>query len=782
MSDRPDNTVDQAPLIPALLAAASGRLDGHWEDAAAWRVLCEEAVMVWRRYPEVAWASLVPRGELGLVPPETENTDRQVIWTRGAAATWQSRPTAETLWTQLEKAGQETIAGVETLPLTVPRVKGWLAHSIINGRLPSLALVVGLNRIPNSDLADDPLAMELGNMATFLAPLLGQRRRQVDLAAEAASVRSECETLSRLGELRARLAAVTAHELKTPLTSITAYAEVLEQQIGDPDFGHSGEFLRVIRGEADRLLRLVDRLLDSSRRGHGPALCESMPVAVGGLVEDVLRTMAPQASARELQLAARVPGDLPSIEGDSDLVRQVLVNLIGNALKFTPAGGRVVLTAREDAAMVRLSVTDNGAGIPPHELRAIFQSFYRTRAASPTEGVGLGLSIVKDIVGLHGGHLDVQSRFGRGSTFSVLLPKQLHFTEGDTALTAAGIDPALQQRLCGGTLHLIAELAASRGVAIMLPGIDEGSLVVAAELGLGENAVGLVVNADSTLARAVDGPVALVPGQGLLPDPLAAECRRPGSAMLAPLLLGDDRRPGLIMAARRLAGEGFGADDLQLLRVLSEILGNAWAGALHPDTDRRSQESILEALSALTGLRRSGVPTVDPSALRLLSRTGRRLGLSPYEVRLLQYAGALHDTGMVLLDPDVVYKPESLDTDERDHVDHHPQRGLDLLGPLVQLPGLQAVIRHHHERVDGRGYPEGRRGDAIPMGARILAVIDAFFAMIRSRPWREGLTVAAAVEEIQRHAGTQFDDRVVESFLGVLLEEGLLSGTVEVRK
>jgi HD-GYP domain-containing protein (c-di-GMP phosphodiesterase class II) len=172
------------------------------------------------------------------------------------------------------------------------------------------------------------------------------------------------------------------------------------------------------------------------------------------------------------------------------------------------------------------------------------------------------------------------------------------------------------------------------------------------------------------------------------------------------------------------------------------------------------------------------VPTADPLALRLLSRTGRRLGQSSYEIRLLQYAGALHDAGMVLLDPDVLQKPEALDVDERDHIDRHPQRAIDLLGPLLEVPELQAIIRHHHERVDGRGYPEGRRGDAIPLESRILAVVDAFFAMIRSRPWREGLSVAAATSELQRHAGAQFDDHVVASFLGVLQEEGLLAEPV----
>ncbi|MFO7608139.1 MAG: ATP-binding protein [Candidatus Krumholzibacteriia bacterium] len=474
-------------------------------------------------------------------------------------------------------------------------------------------------------------------------------------------------------------------------------------------------------------------------------------------------------------------GALARLQGDADLIRQVLLNLVGNALKFTPAGGRVTLSVREDASTVRLAVADTGPGIAAEEMRAIFQSFYRTRSAAQVEGVGLGLSIVKEIVSLHGGHLDVHSRSGLGSTFGVHLPKEMHHTTSETELTVASCDPALQNHLAALTLQLVAELATARGVAVILPAEQPATLVVAAAMGLGHEAAGTLLPAGSELARMASTEAILVPDAGMLPPSLEGIVDLPGTAMMAPLRLGtggdQDADRGLILAARRLGGGGFGADDLVLLGILAEILSGAWGAALATRDERSDQDLVTEALTALTGLRRRGVPTADPLALRLLSRTGRRLGLSSFEVRLLQYAGALHDAGMVLLEPDLLLKPAALDLDERDLIGRHPQRGIDLLGPLVELPELQNIIRHHHEWYDGRGYPEGRCGEAIPLGSRILAVVDAFFAMIRSRPWREGLPVAAAVTEIQRHAGSQFDARVVEGFLSTLLEEGLLSVT-----
>ena len=773
----------QTDLVRRILSAAGRRLEGRWEDPAAWRVLCEETVSTWRCRPEVLWAMLAPRFGLAPTVPDSDPGDQVAVWSAaGGRVVWRESNAADDAWATLEAARGDLLAGAGKSPfLDVhnPETTHWIARGIPGGRGPALVLVLGLSRQPAEPPRHDALAADLDHVTDWMAPLLGHRRRLIDLASEVVAARSECETLSRLGELRARLAAVTAHELKTPLTSITAYAEVLEQQISDPGFEHAEEFLRVIRSEADRLLRLVDRLLDSSRRGRGQALAEPVPVATGDLIEEVLRTMAPQALARELQLVGRVPGDLPRVDGDADLIRQVLVNLLGNALKFTPSGGRIVVAAREDASMVRLSVSDNGPGIAPRELRNIFQSFYRTRATSQTEGVGLGLSIVKDIVGLHDGHLDVHSRLGRGSTFGVLLPKQQVHATNETSLVRHQYDPDLQRRLCSHTLRLVAELAAARSVAVLLPAAEQDGLLVAAAMGHGAEAAGLVVPASPSMDLLVRGEATLGAWPGVLPTVLVGDDHAAGAIMVAPLELGKSGGRGLILVRRRLGGGVFGEDDLGLLRVVVEILGNAWSATLVEGVDRRGLDTVVEALSALTGLRRNGVPTADPLALRLLTRMGRRLGLSSYEIRLLQYAGALHDAGMVLLDPDVVLKPENLDMDERDHVDRHPQRGLDLLGPLVEIPELQAIIRHHHERVDGRGYPEGRRGEAIPLGARILAVIDAFFAMIRSRPWREGLPVAPAVAEIQRHAGTQFDERVVISFMGVLLEEGLLSSSVE---
>ena len=259
---------------------------------------------------------------------------------------------------------------------------------------------------------------------------------------------------------------------------------MLRDRRDDPAFAQGGEFLGIIREEADRLARMVERLLDFSRRQPGLPLMRRQPARS--------RPCWPtrSASSRRRRPAGTRPSpaaraaDLPPVDGDADLLRQVFINLVGNALKFSAPGAGVTVIAREDAAMVRVSVVDRGAGIPAGELRAIFQSFYRAHGGDDVGGKGLGLSIVKDIVDLHEGHVDVRSRQGRGSTFSVLLPKVQHRLRHADPFTAAGADPQTVEAICGHGLRLAAELTGARASAVCLRDGDGSRLAPTASQGL----------------------------------------------------------------------------------------------------------------------------------------------------------------------------------------------------------------------------------------------------------------------------------------------------------
>ena len=146
----------------------------------------------------------------------------------------------------------------------------------------------------------------------------------------------------------------------------------------------------------------------------------------------------------------------------------------------------------------------------------------------------------------------------------------------------------------------------------------------------------------------------------------------------------------------------------------------------------------------------------------------QEMHLSKKEVEVIQHAGILHDLGKLGIDDAILRKPGKLTDEEYDLIKKHPEIGEYMLGPLKFLKDEKPIVRHHHERYDGRGYPDGLKGEAIPLGARIMAVADTFDAMTSERPYRPIYPINSVVQEIQENSGTQFDPKVVEAFLRVL--------------
>ncbi len=779
-----DHTTD-----PGRLACdrARHRLRGGWGDPAAWRILREELARVWSDTPGVSFSLLLSRGTAAQALYPIDAPTSCVVWQRpDARAQWVTPPNAAgDLWQRLQASPERQVCGRGSdiiawgLPSDLSRgCGGWFAAGYPDPESIEQIILLGLDEPHGQDAA---LARQLGaalaTVGELLAPLLGFRRLQAETTSLLTAARAEAEALTRIERLRGRLAAVAAHELKTPLTSIMAYTDVLATSIDDPSFQHGEEFLAVLRTEADRLLRMVDRLLDFSHRDRSRPLLKRRPCHVGALLQDTLRALAPQTTVRDQHLSCRLAAGLPAVAGDPDLLRQVFINLVGNAIKFTPDGGRIAIAAREDAALMRISVTDSGPGIPPGELRAIFQSFYRTQSAASVPGSGLGLSIVKDIVDLHDGFIDVRSRPGRGSVFTVLLPKVQHHSNRPDRFAAAGVDPSQLRAIHAYGLRLAAELTDGRATAICMRTGEGGALAPRASQGLPRVRPGMVLpDPDGRLAHVMTtGEVVHeAPGGKAVPWPTLPPAPDDTGWLAAPLVSGGETL-GIVLAARRAGAHTFSDDEAVMLRVVGEALGAALTAVERSCETSTSPAAVGEALRVLGNLRRSGVPTADPFAMRLLTRTAYALGMGGGEIRHLQYAVALHDVGMADVDHTITMKSGNLSHDERDEVGRHPRRGLDVLGPLVAVPELRDVILHHHERVDGTGYPEGRAGGDIPLGARILAVVDAFFAMISQRPWRDRRPLSDVITEIQRQAGTQFDPVVVAAFCDVLRAEGLVA-------
>jgi len=214
-----------------------------------------------------------------------------------------------------------------------------------------------------------------------------------------------------------------SHELKTPLTSIQGFAQALLDGTADTPAAQK-QSAQVIYDESARMNRLVLDLLDLARLDAGTLDLQHANLDLAALLINIVEKFSPQARLSNVDIRLELE-NLPPIMGDSDRLAQVFTNLVDNAIKFTPSGGRIALAASRAGSGVQVQVADTGAGISPENLAHIFDRFFQSGPFDPDSqkhGSGLGLAIVKEIVGAHGGKISVRSEPGIGSTFTVYLP------------------------------------------------------------------------------------------------------------------------------------------------------------------------------------------------------------------------------------------------------------------------------------------------------------------------------------------------------------------------
>jgi signal transduction histidine kinase len=238
----------------------------------------------------------------------------------------------------------------------------------------------------------------------------------------AAVVLQDVTKFRLVDQLKSDMVSTVSHELKTPLTSLQMAVHLLLEEAVGPVNPKQVELLLAARQDADRLLAMINDLLDLTRIEQGRVALDLRPVASADLVAEAVERFKPRARDAGIELKAAVAFGLPPVRVDPDRVGHVFDNLIGNALVHTDRGGTIRLAAELDAGSVRFAVSDSGAGIAAEHLPRIFDKFYRVPGSRSRGGAGLGLAIAREIVVAHGGQIDVASRPGQGTTFTFTLP------------------------------------------------------------------------------------------------------------------------------------------------------------------------------------------------------------------------------------------------------------------------------------------------------------------------------------------------------------------------
>lgn len=237
------------------------------------------------------------------------------------------------------------------------------------------------------------------------------------------------EEVERLMRSKAQLMRGLSHDLQNPIGAVDGYSQLLEAEAKGPLNPAQREYVTGIRRSVEASLRIIQDVLELSKAEAGQLPVEREPVAVDEVVQQVVQDQRPAAEAAGLRLTSRLAGGLPQVETDGARVRQILDNLVSNAVKYTPRGGEVTVTAElrdEDAPRpgdwLAIDVADTGPGIPTEDRDRIFEEFYRRDGPEPEPGTGLGLAIARSIARLLGGEITLDSTPGAGSTFTLWLP------------------------------------------------------------------------------------------------------------------------------------------------------------------------------------------------------------------------------------------------------------------------------------------------------------------------------------------------------------------------
>jgi putative nucleotidyltransferase with HDIG domain len=246
-------------------------------------------------------------------------------------------------------------------------------------------------------------------------------------------------------------------------------------------------------------------------------------------------------------------------------------------------------------------------------------------------------------------------------------------------------------------------------------------------------------------------------------------------SMIAPMFVNDECIGHFTLDIDKNSPKNFTEPSKKFMKSLS-TLASAFIAIKHmTKLQGKFHKELVLSLVRILELRDPYTRGHSERVANLANKLAERINLSKEEIKTIYWAGLVHDIGKVLIDDTILNKPEKLTEEERKEVEKHPVHGARILGTMKGMEEISKIVRYHHERWDGKGYPEGLKGDEIPLGARILALADSFDAMTSDRPYRAALSLEDTLKELKRCSGSQFDPELVDVFIDIVIEESNFS-------
>jgi response regulator RpfG family c-di-GMP phosphodiesterase/signal transduction histidine kinase len=641
-------------------------------------------------------------------------------------------------------------------------------------------------------------------------------RSRIKLEETTAQLQESNVKLKSLDELKTQFFANVNHELRTPLTLMLAPLKaVLEGRMGklSPTLKDTFE---TMQRNGYKLLKLINNLLDLSKLEEGKMRLKVKTVNLVEFIPPLLASVKPLADQKQIRLYYQHPPHPVELTLDPDQFEKVVFNLLSNALKFTNRGGKITIYVEEKDHTALMTVEDTGIGIPANMLESIFDRFSQVDGSKSRaqEGTGIGLALAREIVSVHKGLIHAESELGKGSRFVVELHKgEDHFDEAILDRRSEDLPIGLRRRLTDTEEPRVQDIVTDfrrlqlvdlEKVDIESSRVDQAKVHDALILCIDDNPEVLKLM-KMLLADEFDLELMTSAEKGLKflrdksPDLVLCDVMMPGmdGHAFARAVKAEETLkhiPIILVTARtgaEMLNEGIqaGADDyiskpfdstelkarirsqLRMRQMESELaLVNKNLRMRTSDLVEQQRslflstvKSLASAIDAKDEYTRHHSTRVTDFSLKVAAK----MGFSEKELGELELAAVLHDVGKIAVPESILNKPGKLTNEEFTLIKEHPVRGEAILSPVIELKEIGRVVRAHHERYDGTGYPDRLKGREIPLGARIMAIADTYDSITSERPYRKAASHRYAIKEIISCSGTQFDPEVVENFLEI---------------
>jgi signal transduction histidine kinase/putative methionine-R-sulfoxide reductase with GAF domain len=617
----------------------------------------------------------------------------------------------------------------------------------------------------------------LETMATLATVAIRNLNRHREVGEKNEKLKQYAEKLSSLNKMKSNFVATISHEFRTPLTSIKAYCETLLKNAESIDRQILKEFLVVIDEESNRLMALIEDILDFSQMESGAVRFERTSCNLNEIITVAANELEKNFESKRITLETRLPATEVKVRAERDLMKQLAINLLHNASKFTPEGGKVWIRLEDEVVSARLIVEDNGLGIPEDQLERIFDHFHQVDGTTTRRhgGTGIGLAICKNIVEWHDGRIWVENVPGHGARFVVVIPKKQAVVRSEILTDYVSTRRFEVERYLELVVELVAEMLSVKRASLMMVDEDGQELRIDSAIGLDED---VVEHARVKLGEAIAGQVARENNAFLVRD-IERERRGQEStfnrqyeskSFLSVPLRKDGRVLGVINITDPVGRPYLDEADHALLELFADRVVVAMDALSHYKEKSREFEDVRSTFKSILDSKRY-IDTQNVEALsNVLRDVAQEMGMSPEESATLRYVFNVYDLGLAKIGHNIIKQPRELTHQDRSELEQHTIVGMDMLKPIEFIPRVRDAVLHHHENFDGSGYPGHLSGEEIPLDARIIRVADTFRALISHRPYQKTYGLNEAIQVLKHRAGTLFDPRVVDVFVEAVMK------------